>query len=311
MPGAFPAATPTLSGDLLTVSRFLENPALLSRRLRTFTDLRFISDQLLTGRYRVQGGAIVYEQSESQVTTRPVEKVAPGATYPYAAVAQSVAALAAVAKWGQKIFMSDEEIIRNVYGGAAIDRNLRKVVNSIIKQVDAVTMSAILSAVTQVFDVTAGGGAAWSAATPTFLRDVLRAKSVIVKLNLGYNPDTLALNDTQYAYLMSDDKFTNALKREDSTNPVYTGKVERVAGLAIIVSPTITTPIVLDSTQLGGMADEQGTSPGYAVSDLSVETLSIRLPGQDGWDMQGRRKTVPVVQEPGAAIRLTNTNLES
>jgi hypothetical protein len=305
MPGAFPAATPTLSGDLLTVSRFLQNPANIARRLRTFQDLRFVSDQLLTGRYRVSGGAIVYEQSESQVTDRPVDKVNPGAVYPYANVAQAIAALAAVAKWGQKIFMSDEEILRNVYAGSEIDRNLRKVVNSIIKQVDAITMSAIISAVTQTIPVTA----AWDAATPVFLRDVLKAKAVVAKLNMGYNPDTLALNDTQFAYLMSDDKFTNAIRREDTSNPVYTGQVDRVAGLAIVVSPAITDPIVLDSNQLGGMADEQGGSPGYAVSDMAVEVKSIRLDGRDGWDMQGRRKTVPVVQEPGSAIRITGTNL--
>jgi len=144
-----------------------------------------------------------------------------------------------------------------------------------------------------------------------FLRDILRAKAVIVKLNLGYLPDTLALNDTAYAYLMSDEKFTNALKRETTDNPVYTGEVERIAGLTIVVSPAITTPLVLDSTQLGGMADETAAMPGYAVSDLAVQVKSIAHEGNDSWDLQGRRKTVPVVQEPGAAIELTNTGLES
>lgn len=305
MPGAFPAAAPTLTGDLLSVSRFLQNPESVARRLRTFRDLRFVSDQLLRGRFRVVGGAIVYEQSESQVTDRPVDKVNPGALYPYAQVAQAVAALAAVAKWGQKVFMADEEIKRNVYGGAAVDRNLRKVVNSIIKQVDGVTMSAITSAVTQTTAVTT----AWTAATPVFLRDILRAKAQIVGLNLGYLPNALALNDLQYAYLMSDDKFTNALQRETTTNPVYTGSIERVAGLDIIVSPSIVDPIVADVNQLGGMADETEVSPGYAVSDMATEIKSIRLENRDGWDLQGRRITVPVVQEPGAATRVTGHGL--
>lgn len=305
MPGAFPAAAPTLTGQMLSINRFLQNPENIARRLRTFRDLRFVSDQLLTGRFRVVGGAIVYEQSESQVTDRPVDRVNPGAVYPYANVAQAVAALAAVAKWGQKVFMSDEEIKRNVYGGAEVDRNLRKVVNSIIKQVDGITMSAIISAVTQTQAVIA----AWDGATPSFLRDVLKAKAVVAKLNLGYKPDLLALNDTQYAFLMSDDKFTNALSREKSDNPVYTGEIERVGGLAIVVSPAITDPIVADSQQLGGMADESDVSPGYAVSDMAIEVKSIRRDLQDGWDMQGRRITVPIVQEPGAAIRITGTNL--
>ena len=307
----YPAGTPTLSGDTLSISRFLANPAFLQRRLRTFRDLRFVSDQLLTQRFRSQGGAVLYEQSEGQFTDRPVEHVTPGSAYPYADTANGVAAIAAIAKWGQKVLLTEEEILRSAYGGAAVDRKLRKVVNSIIKQVDGITMSAIASAVTQTFDVTAGGGAAWSAASPTFLRDILRAKAVIVKLNQGYMPNVLALNDTQYAYLMSDERFTNALRRETTDNPVYTGEVERIAGLTIVVSPAITTPIVLDSTQLGGMADETAAMPGYAVDQLGVQVKSIAHESNDAWDLQGRRKTVPVVQEPGAAIELTNTGLES
>ena len=307
----YPAGPPSLSGDTLSISRFLASPAQLQRRLRTFLDLRFVSDQLLTGRLRSQGGAVLYEQSESQVTNRPVEQVAPGGAYPYADTDPSSAAIAAIQKWGQKVLLTEEEILRNVYAGAAVDRKLRKVVNSVIKQVDGITMSAIAAAVTANFDVTSGGGVAWTAADPKFLRDILRAKAAIVKLNQGYMPDTLALNDTQYAYLMSDERFTNALKREDSTNPVYTGEVEKIAGLVITVSPSITTPLVLDATQLGGMADETAAMPGYAVSDLAVQVKAIANEANDSWDLQGRRKTVPVIQEPGAAIEITNTGLES
>jgi hypothetical protein len=307
----FPAGAPTLSGDTLSISRFLANPAFLQRRLRTFRDLRFVSDQLLTQRFRSQGGAVLYELGESQFTDRPVESVPPGSAYPYADTANGTAAIVAIQKWGQKVLLTEEEILRNSYQGAAVDRKLRKVVNSVIKQVDTITMSAIASAVTQTFDVTAGGGAAWTAASPTFLRDVLRAKAVIVKLNQGYLPDTLALNDTQYAYLMSDERFTNAMSRERTDNPVYTGEVEKIGGLAIVVSPSITTPIVLDSTQLGGMADETAAMPGYAVADLGVQVKSIAHESNDSWDLQGRRKTVPVVQEPASAIEITNTGLES
>jgi hypothetical protein len=305
MPGTYPAAPPTLSGDLETISRFLQSPQQIQRRLRNFVDLRFVSDQLLTQRFRSMGGAVLYEQSEPFVTDRAVEGVAPGSSYPYASLPTGAAAIAAIVKWGQKVLLTDEEVSRNVYGGAAIDRALRKVVNSIIKQVDAITMSAISSAVTQ----TSAVGATWASGTPLMLRDILKAKAVIVALNLGYNPDTLVMNDTQYAFVMSDDKVTNSLKREDTTNPVYTGSIEKVAGLTVIVSPAITDPYVLDSTQLGGMADETDGSPGYGVADLGVQIKSIRKDGDDAWDLQGRRKTVPVVQETGAAVKITGHGL--
>ena len=89
---------------------------------------------------------------------------------------------------------------------------------------------------------------------------------------------------------------------------MYSGEIETVAGLRIIVTPNLpaaTVATVLDSTQLGGMADEMDGAPGYAVADLAVQVKSIRLDGQDAWDLQGRRKTVPFVQEPGAGYEIT------
>lgn len=306
MPGTFPAAPPTLSGDLESISRFLQSPTAIRRRLRDFTDLRFVADQILTQRFRSQGGAVIYEMSEPFISDRAVEGVGAGSTYPYANLPTGTAAIASVLKWGQKVLLTDEELARNAFAGDAAARALRKVVNSIISKVDGVAMSAVTSAVTQTSAVANG---AWSVSgTPTILRDILKAKAVIVGLNLGYRPDTVVMDDSHYAYAMSDDKLTNAWKREQSDNPVYTGMVESVAGLTIIVSPNIgPDPYVLDSTQLGGMADELDGAPGYAVDQLAVQIKSIRLEGQDAWDLQGRRKTVPVVQEPGAAVKITGS----
>lgn len=309
MPLAPPA---TLSGDLLTISRFLQSPTALQRRLRTFRDLRFVSDQILTQRFRSTGGAVLYEMSESQLTDRTVEAVGAGSEYPFANLPTGTAALAAIAKWGQKVRVTDEEITRNVIAGDAIDRALGKVINGIIKQVDVITMSAAASAITAT--AVAGGGVptTWDAASPAVpkpLTDILLAKSAIVGLNLGYNPDTLVVSDKAYVYLMTNDAVAQLRQRETTANPVYSGLMESIAGLKIIVTPNLpvaTTAIVLDSTQLGGMADEMDGAPGYAVADLAVQTKAIRLDGNDAWDLQARRKTVPVVQEPGAAFRITS-----
>jgi hypothetical protein len=106
--------------------------------------------------------------------------------------------------------------------------------------------------------------------------------------------------------MMLDTTISNLWRRETTDNPVYTGMVEQVAGMNIVVTPALTTTaLVLDSTQLGGMADETDGAPGYAVSDLAVQVKSIRLDSSDAWDLQGRRKTVPIVQETGAAQEIT------
>jgi hypothetical protein len=81
MPHTYPPAAPTISGDTITISRFLNSPAAVQRRLRTLTENRFIADVLLSGRFQVQGGSILYEQSESIFTNKVPEAVTPGAEY--------------------------------------------------------------------------------------------------------------------------------------------------------------------------------------------------------------------------------------
>jgi hypothetical protein len=297
--------TPTLSGDLLTISRFLANPTAIQRRLRDFRDLRFVSDQILTQRFRSTGGAVLYEQSESQLTDRTVEAVAPGSEYPYANLPTGTAALAAIAKWGQKVRITDEEITRNAYAGAAVDRALQKVVNSIIKQVDSITMSAVGSALADT--ATAGIWDSATAANRKPLDDILLAIQTIEDRNLGYHPDTLVVSTKAYTYLMLNDAIAQLRKREESSNPVYTGMIETIAGLTVLKTPnmpTATSAFVLDSTQLGGMADETDGAPGYAVADLAVGVQAFRQQ-EDCWELQGRRKTVPVVQETGAGQEIT------
>ena len=306
MPGTFPAAPPALSGDLLSISRFLQSPTAIGRRLRDFRDLRFVSDQILTGRYRSSGGAVLVTQSEPFVNNRAVEAVAAGSEYPKSTDSYGAAIIAAVQKWGQAVELTDEEIIRSVFAGSVVDRKLRKTVNTVIKQVDQVTLAAVASAVTQ----TVAAASVWSGVgTANPFLDVQLAKSQIIGLNLGYNPDTVLMNDTKYAYFTANTVVSNMLRRETTDNPIYTGEVQTLAGLKVITSPNLPTSDVwvIDSTQLGGMADEVDGAPGYSVSDMGVQIQSQREANQDGWEMWGRRKTVPVVQEPGAAIRITGS----
>jgi hypothetical protein len=307
MPYAFPPAAPTLSGDLLTISRFLADPTRVQRRLRNYKDLRFVSDQLLTDRLRSQGGAVLYDMSEPFVTDRTVEAVSAGSEYPYANLATGTAAVAAIVKWGQKVLLTDEEIARKAWPMSAVDRALGKVVTTIIRQVDTVAMAAIGTAITA--EVATVGS--WDNATPANrkpLDDILLGIQAIEDLNLGYRPDTLVVSPKAYTYLMLNDAIAQLRKRETSDNPVYTGLIETVANLKVIKTPNlpvITRAWIVDSTALGGMADETDGAPGYAVSDLAVQVKSIRKEGQDAWDLQGRRKTVPVVQEPGAGYEIT------
>lgn len=305
MPTTYPPAPPTLSGDILSINRFLASPTLLQRRLRTLAENRFIADTLLAGRYQVTGGAIQYQQSESIYSDRSVESVAPGAAYPRTTVSNGTAQLASVTKWGQDADVTDEAIKDLLFD--PVTRALTKLVNQMVKKVDSVALAVIASQVTQ----TAAATAAWAPGTASTnpLYDLMKAQATINALNQGYNADTVVVDDLHYAQLMNNAAVLADLRREDPSNPVYTGQLSRLAGMQILVSPnlpTASTALVLDSTQLGGMADQDLGGPGYVGQVKGVEGKSFRaLDGSDGWVLRARRITVPIVIEPNAAFVIT------
>lgn len=309
MPYTYPPAPATLSGDNLTISRFLQNPTLVARRLRTIAEQRFISDILLTGRFRAAGGSILYETGESIYTDRAPEAVAPGSNYPQTPVSEGVASLAKTVKWGEDVPVTDENIARRLMD--PVNRGFIKLVNQMVKFVDGVSMSAISSAVTQ----STGATASWKADSGTnIFRDIMLAKANILALNQGYDPDTVVVDDITYANMVSDNRFQNLLPREQSNGSVvYSGQFPMVAGLRILPSPNITgggtsgaIALVLDSKVLGGMADEDLGGPGYAATDgVGVQAKTIREEKTDSWLLRCRRVTVPVVLEPAAAWKIT------
>ena len=85
----YPPVQPTLSGDVLTISRFLNNPTLVARRLRTLAEQRFISDVLLSGRINTTSGSVLYETGESIFSDRAPSSVAPGSEYPLTSISTS------------------------------------------------------------------------------------------------------------------------------------------------------------------------------------------------------------------------------
>lgn len=322
IPHIYPPAAPTISGDTLTISRFLGSPAAVQRRLRTLTENRFIADVLLSGRFKVAGGSILYEQSESIFTSKLPEAVAPGAEYPRSSATPGVAALAAVTKWGQDVPVTDEQIGR--YGGRAAEVVLIKIANQIIKQVDTVCLAAIAAAVTQtgVAGQIAGvGGAArpWGAftdlpsTTAAPLLDLMGAAAVIRALDQGYEPNVAVMNDMSFARVVGNAAVIAGLPREDRNSVTARGiaAVGEIAGVLPLPTnnlPVAATCFVLDTTMLGGIGYEQIPSPEYTGDPANgVESYSRRDPAaNDQWLIRGRRPVVPVVQEPGAGYKITN-----
>lgn len=308
MPYTYPPAAPTVAGDVNSIHRLLQNPTLIARRLQTIANQRFIADALLTGRFVATGGAVQFEQEgESLYTTRTPEVVRPGAEYPLAAVGIGPTQIAEVQKWGQDVPVTDEAIKR--LNRNPVDRAFTKLVNQMVKTVDGVALAAISSQVTQA----TAAAAAWTSATAKqMFLDVELAKANVISRNEGYEPDTVVVSPTAWAYAMATFGDAGYLPREDGNAPVLSGNFPVIDGLRWLPTPNLpfgTSALVVDSTQLGGMADEDLGGPGYAGAQMGIETKSIREEETDGYRLRARRITVPIVLSPGAAWRISGVGV--
>lgn len=293
MPTTYPPAAPSVTSDgVLTINRFLNSPTLIERRLRSLAENRFITDVLLTGRARSSGGAVQFEQGESIFADRNPEAIEPGAKYPTTTLGQGTSLVASVRKWGIDAIVTDEAVRRLLRN--PVDRALTKLTNGVVRQVDTVALTAIAAAVTQSITV----ATAWTTST-RILRDILTGVATIRGLNQGFEPDTLVVDDMLYAIVMSDATIQGGLRREDPRNPIYTGEFPVIAGVRILPSPNLPNagqPVLLDSTQLGSTVDEVPLSAG-SIREENGPTVV------EGWVLRAKRVTVPIVQEPAAAIK--------
>lgn len=298
----YPPVAPTITGDVLTISRFLNNPTAVQRRLRTIAENRFIADRLLTG--RVEGSSILYETDESIYTGDAPEVVAPGAQYPRTLAPTGTAAVANPVKWGQEVPITDEEVGR--FRGQAVERNLQKIVNYLVYTVDSTALTVISSGVTQNIAAVAN----WNAGTANPILDLLRAKATIRTLNKGYEADVVACDDFAFAYIVGNMNILATMAREAGTTVSMSGDLPVLAGLTIMPTPNLPTAgqaIVVDSSALGSLGFERIPSPEYQGDPANgVETLTRRNPlGNDEWLVRGRRPVVPFLQEPGAGCKIT------
>lgn len=299
MPYTYPPAAASISGDVVTINRFLKDPSQVARRLRTLLEQRYISDALLTGRYAVEGGSVVYETGESIFSGENPRAVAPGSEYPLVNPANGTASIAKTVKWGQDALITDESIKRRKMD--PVNRALSKLANQNVKYVDSIALAAVASAVTNG----ANAAADWSTATAKqILQDVALAKANIVALNEGFDPDTVVVDDINWAYAMAAFADAGYLPREtDASNPILTGAFPVVLGMRWLATPNgfSNKALVADSSQLGGMADEDLGGPGYSkAGGIGVETKTIRDEENDQYRVRARRVTVPVVVEPNA-----------
>ena len=296
-------AFPTLSGQKVTVDWLMNNPVVIHRTMRTLAQRRLIGDRLLTGRVDLTGsGAVIFGVSEGLFPSRAAERISPNGEYPLTDDGPETPASAVTDKWGLSTEVPQEMIARNRMD--VVQRKITKLVNQVVFQFDALVLSAIATAVTQ----TQAASAAWNTTNADPFLDLMLAGAVSDTLNMGYEVDVVALSPTYFARAVAAAKIIERMPREGDSSLVVTGRMIQVAGLTFLKStnlPAGVNVMVADSTQLGSIATERIGGPGWSGTPDVVETKVEPLQGVDGFRIYCRKVAVPMVQEPGAAVKVT------
>lgn len=301
MPSTYPDAPASLNGNVLSINRFLNDPVRTQRALRTIAQQRLVSEFLFPRKVDVTGtGQLAYEISEGIYANDNATVVSPLSEYPLTTVGTGTAALATLVKTGVKTHVSDEVIAHNRFD--VVQRDTLKMTNSVVKQYDALCLSAASSAVS----ATQAAIAAWGTATANPWLDILLAKAKVDELNAGFSVDTLFLTPTKWAQAMESLRAMQMLPRE-TANPIFLGDLREMGGVRFVATTNLpggTSGLLVDSAQFGGQIwEDLGGDWTGAASDLQYK--SERLTRRDGWELGIRFTKLPVVFETQAAIRLT------
>jgi hypothetical protein len=284
----------TQEGTATEVHQFLRTPSLIARRVAELTANRYIADYLLPNRYVAQGGAILFENGDEVIFANDdAEAVGPGGEYAITTFEGGTISTARTQKFGRDAFVTDEAITRMLF---------------------------IASRVTSTY--AASGSWKPTAATPEaalaafyhITSDVLLAKATKEEELEGfeYSFDTVVLKPTQLAIVKAGFMQSGQLSRDAAANAAITGVIPNVMGLDWTTSPNVpfADPFFLDREQLGGMANENIQSPGYARRGTTgIEAKTIRDEERDRYRLRTRRTTVPVVLDGKAGFRITGTGL--
>lgn len=310
MPITYPPAAPTLSGDFVTISRFLQNPTLVGRRLQEILAYRFLAERLMTRRLQVAGGAITWETGgEGIFANDDPRTVAPGSEYPLTTVPLGQASVAKTVKYGQDSIITDESIKRQLID--PVERTLTKMANSQVRYVDGIVLSAAVTAITSTQAV---GGGVWATATAeNILKDVATAKAAIINVKEGYDPDLVIVDELTYYQVWAKFLVAGLFPRE-ANNPLGSDSgtgfptVDGITWLPTPNLPIANAALLIDTSVFGGVADEDIGGPGYASAGVGGQVKTMRLDETDGWRVRLRRVFVPVVLEPLAARKITGVS---
>jgi hypothetical protein len=266
-----PPPVPTISGQTLSMSVFLNSPAVVQRALENLASQRYLADRIFRPGPVANGGAVIYDQVTAQnlFTLRDVQEVRPGSEFPIVNGEEPNPLVALVAKYGGDAVFTYEQIRRNRRD--VLQRELVRIRNTIVRKVDSLAIATLDAAPIQT--LSASGD--WTTAATDIIFDVEKGKSMLDAIDMGYEADTVILHTNQALDIRSDADIRLALPRENRSDNLLDLGAHDLNGLLGIPNWFVTNRVaagtvrVLDSRFAGFISDE--VAPYTRVIDEEVK----------------------------------------
>lgn len=288
----FPPAPPTVSGPLITVHQYLTQPTRITRTLNRLTLQRFLAELIFGPGPRAEGGAVIYDQvvNNDLFTTQDVERIEPGMDYPVLTDEQPTPKIAAVGKWGGRVFVTDEQRDRNRTDVVA--RELTKLANTIVRKVDTIAIATLDAA-----PIRTHVGNDWTgAADGVILGNLIDGFSLVNDPDMGYEIDTVLLNTLQATEMLKSKSLRDALGPSAQEAIIRGASLGRLLNADFYKSNRVPagTLYALMRRMVGGISDE-----------TPMASKTYRTEENDRTWVQSGRRLVPYVTDPLCVVKIT------
>ena len=276
-------------------------PTRVQRALVDLTQGRFLVDELYTT-VGAPGGAVAYDQAlgTNAYLDRDVRAIRPGADFPSLTEDRLAAIVAAVDAYGGEVPITRQVINRG--DTRAVDRVLVKLSNTIVRKVDAVGVSALAAAPTNIRTAAVG----WATATwQQMIADLVAAAGLVENIEAGYDATVVVLNPVNADQLLLAASVASpsiiVAPPQSSTDAIVTnGSVGTITALGLRIFKSLRTAagtgyVIAGGGQLGELGEEEPLS-----------TNVYEVPRNRTIFVQGWRAVVPMITDPKAATRLVS-----
>lgn len=289
----YPGVNPTVSGNKITVERFVKSPSQVFRVLSDLAKERFIADFIYASG-DAQGGAVLYDElAENDLyASNDPQEIAPGDEFPLVQDTQGDPKVAAVAKRGSAFPLTYEAVRRD--SRDVLNRGLIKLRNSSVRKHDVIAVAALQGGNTRQ----QAASATWAAATgDQFFADLFTGTSVVENADLGYAIDTIIVNPLRILDIIKKKDVRDALPRENvQLNPVVSGRLSGLCGIPnwIVTNRQPATKATMLTRQVAGSIRDE----------VPFYSRTINQEERERYLIMAGRVSVPIVTDPLAVLHL-------